>query len=861
MNFFKATGSVILFAFFLSFSANAQDATTGGTISGKLIDASNNQPLDFATVSLVKSSDKSPVKAIQTDMNGNFSLTSIDNGVYLLRAAYIGYLTFIKDSIVVSPQKMNIRLGNIKLNHGRGMLKEVQVTAQKSQISLGIDKKSFNVDQSLVSQGGSVTDLLTNVPSVQVDVDGNISLRGSTNVKVLINGKESALTGSSISDILQSIPASAIETIEVITNPSSKYQAEGDSGIINIILKKNVQKGFTGSASGSGGTQDSYSGNFSLAYQNKAINIYSNYSYRHGDRIGNGTIDKTTTDTDGTKQMQNQVTNQKFVLIGQNIRSGIDINLDKRSTLSFSNNINIRNRDVYQTGPTLISEGNTLLQQVAQNNISTGNGTNLDFSLDFDHKFKKKDEELTANIDFGYDHNYEFDDLNSGYYYYQIPSYFLSTQNNTTLGTQRNWNFQADYTLPLKNGKIELGVRSTINNSDNNFISDTIATDGAHNYDPYLSNNFIYNQAIEAVYANYQHSFGNFSIQAGLRLEDAFINTTLIDSNTTHNKQDYFRPYPSLFLTEKLSENQTLQLSYSRRVTRPNARQLSPFLNESNRLNYSVGNPDLLPQDTHSFELSYINYWKSVTLTSSLYYRLTNDNIQQITVPITPNNLDTTLTEFQNIKSASNAGFELIAKVSPAPILDFTVNVNIYYKYITGDPALDLLTTSGYSWNGNVTANVKPAKKLGIQVRADYQGAQVIPQGTMRAIYGVDGGVKYDITKALNASLNSRDIFNTRHFVSDIYYNTPSFTSAQISDRRFNTRVVNFTMAYRFGNNGISQKRSKTKNQQQQQQPDQDVPDDANPSPVPTPNNGGAQPGGNGSRGAGSGAIPATRGM
>ena len=185
--------------------------------------------------------------------------------------------------------------------------------------------------------------------------------------------------------------------------------------------------------------------------------------------------------------------------------------------------------------------------------------------------------------------------------------------------------------------------------------------------------------------------------------------------------------------------------------------------------------------------MSYINYWKTVTLTSSLYYRLTLDNIQQITTPLTPSNLDTTITRFENLKSASNAGYELIAKISPTPALDFTANVNIYYRHIDGDAALNLATTSGYAWNGNITANIKPTKKLGFQIRADYQGPQVIPQGTMKAIYGVDGGVRYDLTKKLNLSANVRDIFNTRKYTSDISYDEGTYTSRQISDRRLAT--------------------------------------------------------------------------
>lgn len=824
--------SLFIFSFV---GLKAQQTPNGGTVSGRLVDAVNNQPLELATVSLVRKSDNHPIKSMQTDLQGNFSLTGIDNGQYLLRATYVSYLTFSKDSINITPAKRVINLGDIKLRQGKGVLKEVVITAQKSQIQLGIDKKSFNVEQSLVSQGGSATDLLSNVPSVQVDVDGNLSLRGSSNVRVLINGKPSALTGGNIADILQSIPASSIETIEVITNPSSKYDAEGQSGIINIVLKKNAQKGFTGSASASVGTQSTYNGNFALAYQNSKINIYGNYSYRKGTRIGDGFSNKNTI-ADSLTQTQNQIQNQRFTFTGQNIRGGIDINLDPKTTLGLSTNINLRDRDRDQTGSTITNQNGSILQQINQNNVSSGSGTNVDFNVDFDHKYKKKGEELTANLNYGTDKNNNFDDLYSEYYDYSPLLYTRTDQHNTTKGTGKNWNIQADYVLPLTNGKLEAGVRTTINNSDNNFVSDTLNATGGYDYNPYLSNRFIYKENVNAAYTNYQHQFGKFGLQVGLRLEDTHIRTSLIDSVDVPHKQDYVRLYPSVFLTDKLSANQTLQLSYSRRVSRPRDRQLSPFIDESDRLNYQQGNPDLRPEDTHSFELSYINYWKNVTLTSSLYYRLTNDNIQRITTPLSATNLDTTITTFENLKSASNAGYELIAKVSPMAALDFTGNLNIYYRHIDGDAALNLATTSGYAWNGNITANIKPIKPLSFQIRGDYQGPQVISQGKMRAMYGIDGGAKYDITNTLNISANVRDIFNTRKFRSDINYNTPYFSSTQISERRFATRTAIFTLSYRFGNNGIPQKRKEKKDNNQQQDQQDNMSDE----------NGGGTPAGGG---------------
>ncbi|MDO3641606.1 TonB-dependent receptor [Mucilaginibacter sp. L3T2-6] len=835
----------LLFVFIISsFSlVKAQQTTAGGTISGRLVDAANNQPLELATVSVVRKSDNHTVKAMQTDLQGNFSLSGIEDGVYQFRATYVSYLSFLRDTLRIAPGRRTVNLGEIKMSQAKGVLKEVTVTAQKSQIQLGIDKKSFNVEQSLVSQGGSATDLLSNVPSVQVDVDGNLSLRGSTSVKVLINGKASALTGGNIADILQSIPASSIETIEVITNPSSKYDAEGQSGIINIILKKNAQKGFTGSASASVGTQNTYNGNFNIAYQNKAVNVYANYSYRKGTRIGNGFSNKTTI-ADSINQFQNQINDQQFTFRGQNIRSGIDINLDPKTTLGFSNNINIRNRDRVSSGLTTITQNGNLLQRITQANNSTGSGTNLDLNLDFNHKYKKKGEELSANINYSKDKNDGFDDLISQYDVFNPASSLYTRQNNTSIGREHDWNFQADFTDPLKNGKFEAGIRSQINQSDDNYIADTLNnTTGYFDYNSFLSNHFIYKENINAAYTSFQHQFGNFGVQAGLRLEDSHIRTTLMDAAVQNHKQDYLRLYPSIFLSDKLSENQTLQLSYTRRVQRPRDRQLSPFLDQSDKLNYQQGNPDLRPEDTHSFELSYINYWKSLTLTSSLYYRRTNGVIQRITTPLTPTNLDTTLTTFENIKSASNAGYELIAKLSPSPTLDLTGNLNIYYRHLDGDAALNLATTSGYAWNGNLTANIRPFKKLGIQLRGDYQAPQVIPQGKMRAMYAMDGGLKYDITKTVSLSGNVRDIFNTRRFRSDINYNTPYLASNQVSERRWATRTAIFTLSWRFGNN-LPQKRKEKRDNNQQQDQDNSIPDDGGGL-----QGGGGNPGGGGAQG------------
>ncbi|WP_158825538.1 outer membrane beta-barrel family protein [Mucilaginibacter lacusdianchii] len=833
MNFRTITR--ILFALFLFTTITAAAQTGNGTISGRLMDAATNKPLDFATVSLVNKADSKPVKGMQTDLDGNFKLTGINDGYYLLRISFVGYLTYIKDSIRINDARRALQLGTIRMRASKNsLLKEVVVTSQKSQIQLSTDKKIFSVDQSLVSQGGSATDLLSNVPSVQVDVEGNVNLRGSNNVRVLINGKPSAISGGNVSDILQSIPASSIENIEVITNPSSKYDAEGQSGIINIVLKRNAQVGFNGSASATAGTQSTYNGSLNLNYQHKKFNVYTNYSYRQGKRIGENNFTRTNKISSADDiAYQDQIGSQEFNIKSHNIRTGIDFNIADKTTLSLSNNINLRDIDRMQNS--LSNQRNinqALRRQLRQDNAGTGDGNNIDYNLDFSKKYKKPQQELTANIGYSTSHNNNYDSLRTYTQYFSPDSFSPFLQNNDTRSKQRNLNLQLDYTLPLnKDSKLEMGYRSTFNRNDNNYGVDTALNGQINNFifSPDQSRNFFYDEQVHAAYTNYQQQFGKIGVQIGLRAEEARIRTETetfgLDGFVNNNlkyKQDYFRVYPSVFVSDKLTENQTLQLSYTRRVSRPRDRQISPFLDRSDRQNYQQGNPNLLPEDTHSFELSYINYWKALTLTSSLYYRLTNNNIQQVRTQYEGSNT-ITLVRFENLNSTSNAGYELIAKLNATQKLDFTGNFNAYYRYLKGDLSKGIRTTSGYSYNGNLTVNYKPVSKLGIQLRGEYQGPQVIAQGSMKAMYGVDGGIRYDITKMLNFSVNSRDIFNTRRFKSETADAEGNFS--QFSTRRWSTRVVQFTLAYRFGSNRASA-------EQKRQRKNQDQPDNGNPDDI-----------------------------
>jgi outer membrane receptor protein involved in Fe transport len=812
MNFLRLKLTVTLLISLFIFTVRAQQPggaarpnnPADGHVSGKVIDGTNTGPVAFATVALIRKADNQIAKAIQTDIQGSFKLENIAYGRYLLRITFVGYATIIKDSIAVNGNHKIINLGVLKMHAGKSsLLNEVSVRSKKSSIQLGIDRKVFAVDQSLVSEGGSATDLLANVPSVQVDVDGNVNLRGSSNVRILIDGKPSLIAGGTVSDILQSIPASAIETIELITNPSSKYDPEGQSGIINIVLKKNKSLGFTGNASVSAGTLNAFNSNISLAYQHKKLNIYGNYSHRQNNRSASG-YSYRTSDVLQTNPAVPQQFNQNSLNTGGNngnqIKAGIDYNLTNKTTVSFSSNINIRDNDRIQNGTTngINSQQALALQQVTSNN-SDNKGNNHDFNIDFSQKFKKPKEELTANFALAKGNENNVDNINT-YQYTFIPVKpdSVSRQFNTNLGNNRNWNLQADYTDPIgKNGKLELGYRTTLNRADNNFVADTL--DKGTNefvYDPTISTRFIYDEKIHAVYSNYQEQFGKLGLQAGARFEKTIINTNLVNFGISH-LQDYFRVYPSVFLTDKLSEDQTLQLSYSRRINRPRDRQIIPFLDRSDPLNLRIGNPDLMPEDVHSFELSYAKYWKSTTLTSSIYYRRTNDIIQFVR-----NQYDasgTTLTTFANFSYGTAAGFEFIARTDITNKWNITSNLNLYQNTLKGNSSLGVSDNNGFAWNGNLTSNLMLPYSLSLQLRGDYQAPQAIAQGKSKANSGLDAALRYDFYHhKASLSLNGRDLFDTRKFG----YTTDNGSYQSNVNRRFQSRMFLMTLSYRFGKGG-----------------------------------------------------------
>lgn len=802
----------------------AQSGNTG-KISGKIVDAQTNETIPYASAVLTDRKTKANVRIVQSDLDGNFTIPNLANGVYTFKASYIGYQTMVRDSISITGALKTINLGTIKMKTGKGnILNEVTVTAQKPTMQLGIDKKVFSVDQSVVSEGGSATDVLQNVPSVQTDMDGNVSLRGSSGVRVLIDGKPSLIGGGDVAQILKSIPASSIETIEVISNPSAKYDAEGQSGIINIVLKKNRKLGLNGTVALTAGNRDNYNANTSLSFQNNKINLYGNYSYRYGNRLGGGFNNTTYEPGINGLVYADQTRDSKDLDKSHNVKAGMDYYLADKTVLSLSGGANIRNENEREN--LTINQFNinrNPIQLSNRLNTENGKGSSYDLALDLNQKFKKKGQELTANIGFseGDNDNFQLYDTDI---YFSDPAVSNSRilQNSERDNYNRNLTAQIDFTTPLGElGKIETGYRSQIRNSENNTFVTSLQPSGAYLFETALSNDFNSKDQVHALYINYQNQIKNFGYQLGLRGEDATLDTEMgaYDNNAnlsfTPGQVAYTRLYPSIYLTQKLKGDHQLQASYSRRVNRPRGWDTNPFLDVSDPFNYRRGNVNLLPEDVHAFELSHSKFFKKFSLVSSIYLRRTNDVIQRVRTDIGDG---ITLTIPENLASSTNTGAELIGRFDLVKNWNFTANVNLYQRSIKGAPSTGIVDNDGFSYNTNLTNNITLPYGVTLQIRGEYRSKEVMAQGIRKAMYGVDAGAKMDFyNKKASLSLNIRDVFASRKWQmqSNTGISTIDFSRYMVG------RMGNLTLSYRFGKNDFNFK--KTKKTEEGPRPDEET--------------------------------------
>ena len=766
------------------FQALSQDYT----ISGKIVD-DNNENVPFANAALF-GADSSLVTGAVSDGNGNFVITT-KPGLYYLRITFLSY-----EEKVISPIEIkasDVNLGKITMMSSAAVLEELVVQGERSQMELYLDKRVFNVGKDLSNISGSAADILDNVPSVTVDVDGNVNLRGSGNVRILIDGKPSGLTGISTADALQQLQANLIESVEVITNPSARYDAEGEVGIINIVLKKERRKGVNGSFAFNGGYPASYGASYSLNFRREKFNFFSSYglSYRSGPGQGHSyqlfnRLDSITQQDTTFSYRQEDKRNRSGM--SHNIRVGSDFFINDKNTITGS--LVIRRSDGRNTSEYLFrdyDENDNLVRTVNRNEVEKEPEINGEAALNYRKEFDRKDQVLT--VDFKWIENDETE--KSEFNETDDSDGSLTKQRSINTEDERNILAQVDYVRPFDNskGKWEAGAKAAIRVLGNRFH-----VEEQDNNEQWLTladydNDVVYTENIYAAYIMAGNEWNRLSFQGGLRGELSDISVELKKTNQA-NYQNYFNLFPSAHLSYKISEQKTVQLSYSYRLSRPRFRELLPFSGFSNNRSVWGGNPNLRPEYTNSIEAGYLLNWKTGSVLTSAYYRYRTGVVQRVPVD-DPNNDFARLFPI-NLATEDNFGFEFNFSWNPVKWWRFNSSANFFRAITEGRYGEEDYFSDTYTWNTRSTSRITLFKKLDFQAGVNYRGPRITPIGKNKAIYNVDLGLSYDLFKG-NGTLtfNVRDLFNSRKFRGTT--ETDEFYSESVSQWRVRQMMLTFT--------------------------------------------------------------------
>ncbi len=785
-----------------------------GKVIGVLRDSSTRASLAYASVALLKVRDSSVAGGSLTDEKGNFKIEDVMPGRYFIRITSIGYRKLDSKPFMLTPQEALKDFGNVWMPPSQKIMKEAEVVGEKAEYTNSLDKKVYNVDKTLINAGGSVSEVLSNIPSVNVDIDGKVSLRGSEQVTILIDGKPAGLTGDNRGAILQQLPASSIDQIEVITNPSSKYDAEGMSGIINIKTRKDKNPGINGTITVGAGTRDKYNASLQLNRRSKKSNIFLNYGFRDDRRTN--TSNSLRTNTYGDQLSYYRSVGDGFNdNISHNIRAGVDFYLNDYNTLGFSGGFNNRNEDRNEL--TVTTEENTVFQVLSgfdRNSTSDESSSNFDGSIDYRKTFSGSKRELTANVNM----TRMIRDNENGLYTYIYNDNDLN-QRIFTEGESYNGTAQVDYVLPKEKFKIETGLKTTYRSNDSKQRSDRYDFSlGSWYADPTFSDQFILTENVFAGYLQWSGRWEVFDLSAGLRAEQTYITGDSKSADTTFTR-DFLNLFPSAAIKYSLKEGNDIQLSYSRRINRPREQQLNPFRNVSDSLNIFVGNPAIYPELTHSLEFGYTGRFNEQSVAANIFYRYTDDFSQRFRTVDTATNVSTQT--FVNYSTSENLGFELTVRNSFLKIFTSSLSFTAFYNKVDGtNIGSDLVSNV---WSGDVRGSLsaKITKQLSAQLTGNYMAPRKQPQGTFQGMSGIDFGFRYDFKGgkwSLNGSVT--DIFDTRNF--DIDNRGTGFRVEMVRKRE--TRVASFTLSYRFGKSDMNQ-RNRRQNNRQNEVPQNDMMD------------------------------------
>lgn len=784
--------AVVLVFLFTSFYNYAQQPPNGKNkvkITGKVFEKISKQPLEYATISIMNPNDTKVLAGGITNPKGEFEV-AVAPGTYDIKIEFISFKpTEIKQKSIQN----DTNLGAVNLSEDAAQLSEVVVRAEKSTVEIKLDKKVYNVGQDMMVKGGTVSDVLDNVPSVSVDTEGNVSLRGSDNIRILIDGRPS--NAINVAEALRQLPADAIDKVEVITNPSARYDAEGGSGLINIILKKGKNQGFNGTFIASTGIPETFGLSANLNYKTEKLNYFTTAGYNHRTNEGSGLTNTEYFNEDGsTKNFLDEDRDTKRTRDGFNGRAGIEwtvapntfwtnaINYQKntgedRDLINFNN----FDADYNFTGATYrLNKGDT-------------SSDNIEYTSNLIKNFNDKGHKLTVDASISKNR----DDNNS---------FITGSQNyNSTLNdqVQKQVLLQADYVLPISKGsQFEAGYKGSFGDLNNEYyVLDPFGTKLTD-----LSNTLEYKENINAIYTQYGFKVNKFSYLFGLRWEDTNIQVNLLDTKEFNTKK-YNNLFPSAFISYEISDQSNFTASYSKRVSRPRGRFMNPAVNYSSNINIFKGNPDLDPALTDKYDIGYIKRWDKLTFNTSAYFENTKDVFSFVRTPNGKKVDGIPVIESKpiNLGNEQKFGFEFTLNYTPSKKWKLNSNFNFYNVKTTGENTYTDLNTGALitqnldnqatTWFARINSKLTLPYKIDWQLTAMYNGSQKTAQGKSLGMFGMNTALSKDVLKdKATIAFNISDIFNSRIMRSYTYLeNQTSYNEMQWRKRQFN---LSFT--YRF---------------------------------------------------------------
>ena len=779
-----------------------------GTVKGKILDRQKSEPLGFVNIKVTEQGSDKFVGGGITDAGGNFNVSGLKDGKYTLSLTFMGYKDVTRQ-FEITPTKRDVQFKLLYMAEDAKQLNEVTVTGQRATMKLEVDRKSFDVGQLISNAGQAASDVLDNIPSIEVDNDGNVSLRGNSSVEVWINGKASGLTSDNRAQILQQLPAESIERIEVIDNPSAKFSAEGSAGIINIVLKKDRKAGYYGSVQAGGDTRGGANTSFNVNYNSRLIDSYLNIGYRHRANTGH-------MESQQTSDTYNQTYDSDSKQRGNNFftRAGVTLHATTKDDFSLSGMLMHGGGNSHSYTPYIYTAVANDLNNYQLDRLNRSR-TGMDMrygEFNYRHSFNDKHFiDFTADLSswkMNGDNWYQdstvvvgIDDVTYSYQY--RPQYINNHRKELKLEYENQ---------VTKNFKIEAGYNGNFSreNTPQESYMDNTSFDGTNaSEDKLFFNRFIYKQDLHAFYTTLSYKFGALSLMGGLRGEYWRVNTESYTWEQEHDaalreqpfKKDYFELFPSVFMSWQMTETQQLQLNYTRRLRRPWGGQLNSFRDTRDATTVSFGNPYLTPEFSNSFSLNYLKQWNDHSLLVSAYYRPTTDVIQRISYKNQEDGLfyQTSM----NVAKSVSTGLEMTVKNKLWRILDLTTSANAYYYRLNGfSYDIDGQTVTGnsdhnFTWNARMTASLMLPYDISIQSTGRYTARQVITQGYRKANYSIDFGARKNFfNKLFTLSVNCRDLLDSRRF--ETFTSGPNFTRHQINRR--GGRRVSMTLTWNFGN-------------------------------------------------------------